>query len=238
MKTKKKNGFTLIELLVVVAIIAILAAMLLPALSQARERARQATCMSNMKQIILAWLMYANDFEGWLVPYKSRLAETPPVEAGTPWARILVDNSYIKDKGADSTHFNPKGIFTCPSIGKIWTLTGYPANTIYEYTYVQYGLHRYGPGWVTGYSNEVKRESKIRRPSQLLVFADSLFLDFGARCGRDNVIPWSSNYFHLRHNGFANCAFADGHIESLNYGQLYFTSTGGWQYKAPWGNIW
>ena len=65
----KRKGFTLIELLVVVAIIAILAAMLLPALSKARERARQGVCMGNLKQLSLAWLMYANDndeyFPGW-----------------------------------------------------------------------------------------------------------------------------------------------------------------------------
>ncbi|MBM3457573.1 MAG: DUF1559 domain-containing protein [Armatimonadetes bacterium] len=63
-----RRGFTLIELLVVIAIIAILAAILFPVFAQAREKARQATCSSNLKQIGVAWLLYAGDYNDTIPP--------------------------------------------------------------------------------------------------------------------------------------------------------------------------
>jgi prepilin-type N-terminal cleavage/methylation domain-containing protein len=76
---KTRNGFTLIELLVVIAIIAILAAILFPVFAKAREKARQATCVSNVKQIGLAWMMYVQDYDEKFPPNNS------PAAANSDW---------------------------------------------------------------------------------------------------------------------------------------------------------
>ena len=110
-RNRDVRGFTLIELLVVIAIIAILAAILFPVFAQARESARQATCISNMKQIGLGLLMYAGDYDEML-PWAASNITTPDNFA---WYQNI--EPYLKVGTARDAAgvFKPNTFFSCPS---------------------------------------------------------------------------------------------------------------------------
>src|SRR6056297_1745410 len=91
-ETAMRRGFTLIELLVVIAIIAILAAILFPVFARAREKARQSACLSNVKQIGLGFMMYAQDYDERLCP--SYLAGNP--DSNNRWDEML--QPYLKNE--------------------------------------------------------------------------------------------------------------------------------------------
>src|SRR5687768_9460690 len=102
MKTRQARGFTLIELLVVIAIIAILAAILFPVFARARESARRSGCLSNMKQVTMGVLMYAQDYD-----------EVMPVQDGDPCP--YADSKKAVWITSTMPYVKNKQVFYCPS---------------------------------------------------------------------------------------------------------------------------
>ena len=126
---RKLRGFTLIELLVVIAIIAILAALLLPALSRAREKARQASCKANMNNVGRAIILYANDYKGMYVPFSDERKD---------WHRTLGDelaqrywHHILMDCGLVSSSTKKASTLICPSRGNATLGYGYARHFLF-----------------------------------------------------------------------------------------------------------
>lgn len=208
-----RSGFTLIELLVVVAIISLLAAVLFPVFAQAREKARQATCASNLKQLGLAWLMYAQDYDETACPsyyfkqgFKYEYAWdfiTPDPATGKAgsWAFGLL-GPYTKS-GA---------LFYCPDFhgnGNGRPFTGYAYNATYL-----------GGDVFTNAIWPAATLALISVPADTAAFADGGYginsppdAENYLRAPHDALGLYSSATADFRHNQCANVAYTDGHVK-------------------------
>lgn len=211
---EKRRGFTLIELLVVIAIIAILASILLPAFAKAKESARRAACLAQLKQIGYAVRLYMDDNDGWYPSW----GDYPCKEPGwvhAYWIKQLMDG-YVKNRK----------IFCCPGAGNP-IYVGPPGNQFPD----AYGMNEFIFYTKWGFS----KETKIRRPQYTLLIADNgphgLIPDWN-ESGNDPNAPndydglpagmvrmkyaerrWGGS-LRMRH-GCSNIIFCDLHAERL-----------------------
>lgn len=240
-----RGGFTLIELLVVIAIIAILAAILFPVFSRAREKARATSCLSNMRQLALSYSMYIEDSDerfpwGW-----SSFVWGQPY-GGYTWA--LLTYPYVKNIGLYSCPSNPnaKPIYGpcpgCPPIDDPARSLGYTSYLIYaQYRPNPYlGHHGMGPGYRTngGCSSVLWPPialAQVPKPAETVLLHDARldWMPYGSSpgCGSlyftnatgdgdrgnpANYDPWwTCPNIGIWHSEGANLAFVDGHAKWL-----------------------
>jgi prepilin-type N-terminal cleavage/methylation domain-containing protein/prepilin-type processing-associated H-X9-DG protein len=211
-----RRGFTLIELLVVIAIIAILAAILFPVFAKAKEKAKQASCMSNMKQIALALIQYATDYDDRL-PIGGLQGTGVPI--GTAWdGRPVVD--YYDWRSSMQPYVKNAAITLCPSFEMqnepLWA----PCCTNTSRGWLE-GLRRSYAGchsWAhTGYAPYGRNFSEVTRPATLIMVMESRewYADLGT--WTMNWRAWfdSSKGIYTSHNGMCNWAFYDGHVKAM-----------------------
>lgn len=186
----KLKNFTLIELLIVIAIIAILASLLLPALGQARNKGHYIQCTNNLKQLGLAMMQYLEDHDEYYMRGKMPLpgcGVNTEYEWWNSWRGSLPANGYIKKK-------------TQECAGTILDCKVMPDDikcVSYLYTcYTNYGWNGCFDYW---------KQSRTRRASQRILFAEAThyWLEY----------KWYIQYLYGAHNGKVNILFADGHVD-------------------------
>jgi prepilin-type N-terminal cleavage/methylation domain-containing protein/prepilin-type processing-associated H-X9-DG protein len=205
---RRLKAFTLIELLVVIAIIAILAAILFPVFARARENARRASCMSNLKQISLGMLQYTQDYDEHFPKYRVPAAYSNFTANPYGWAEAL--QPYIKSVQ----------IFQCPSETTAFDATQLPSNTLSDYTDYAYNIW-IGGGYISSTSGNLLASIGLSQAALTSPSLTVLLIDYAPRDSSSYLATVSSlvngrvNQTILvpRHLDGTNMAFADGHVK-------------------------
>ena len=204
-----KSRFTLIELLVVIAIIAILAAMLLPALSAARERAKMANCTGNLKQLGIMFENYLNAHDD---TYMYCVADNEGSRTKY-WFDYLTDFNAMDKAGNSAEALKDTTAFTCPSN----TLRFKYGN---DYSSVNYAIHRRTSNLKQGLSGLVSGSTVVKSASRTIIEDPSTVFttaDIDKNIYGIYTLPTggtASPGFTV-HNKYANFLWADGHVEAM-----------------------
>lgn len=208
------SGFTLIELLVVIAIIAILAAILFPVFAQARDKARQTSCISNLKQMGTGMMMYIQDYDEVLPRY-------PYPDLGA-WSEVVIQ-PYIKNKQIVTVcpSASPVASATAACAPRCYTMN--PASTYQGSAYGFNGAHR-DAGYPTppfSYAGgTLATMAMANTPSETVWVSD--YSTHAMSYGANNAFAANRifKYWGGRHQGQNSTLFLDGHVKATNMCQL------------------
>jgi type II secretory pathway pseudopilin PulG len=232
----------LIELLVVIAIIAILAAMLLPALSKAKQKAQAISCMNNLKQLTLAWVMYNGDNNGKLPPNLEEneqvlIPTDPRILPGGIWIQwcpgwLKTYNQYetnLIEAGLIYPYVNSMSVYKCPADNSVLSFGGVPFPKARSYSMNCWLSPLPGKDAATLFGGSpcliFNKESDITQPGPSLTFVlideNAISIDdgyFACSPGKPNY--WI-NISATRHGNAGCLSFADGHSEIKHYTDKY-----------------